>query len=112
MWRGEAAWFSPDASRIAYVPNEVWQTSWKRYRGGQTTPIYIVRLSDLALEKVQANGELFRVGADHVFDRHRPMAELGVRGQVDRPEAADGQQPVNAVAVVQQRTGRGRCAWN
>jgi tricorn protease len=52
MWRGEAASFSPDASRIAYVPNEVWQTSWKRYRGGQTTPIYIVRLSDLALEKV------------------------------------------------------------
>jgi len=52
MWRGEDAWFSPDALRIAYVPNEVWQTSWKRYRGGQTTPIYIVRLSDLALEKV------------------------------------------------------------
>lgn len=52
MWRGEDAWFSPDASRMAYVPNEVWQTSWKRYRGGQTTPIYIVRLSDLALEKV------------------------------------------------------------
>jgi tricorn protease len=52
MWRGEAAWFSPDGTRIAYVPNEVWQTSWKRYRGGQTTPIYIVRLSDLALEKV------------------------------------------------------------
>jgi tricorn protease len=52
MWRGEEAWFSPDASRIAYVPNEVWQTSWKRYRGGQTTPIYIVRLSDLVLEKV------------------------------------------------------------
>jgi tricorn protease len=52
MWRGEEAWFSPDAARIAYVPNEIWQTSWKRYRGGQTTPIYIVRLSDLALEKV------------------------------------------------------------
>ena len=52
MWRGEAAWFSPDGTRIAYVPNEIWQTSWKRYRGGQTTPIYIVRLSDLALEKV------------------------------------------------------------
>ena len=52
MWRGEAAWFSPDATRIAYVPNAIWQTSWKRYRGGQTTPIYIVRLSDLAIEKV------------------------------------------------------------
>ena len=52
MWRGEAAWYSPDGTRIAYVPNEIWQTSWKRYRGGQTTPIYVVRLSDLALEKV------------------------------------------------------------
>src|SRR3989442_12880674 len=52
MWRAEDAWLSPDATRIAYVPNEVWQTSWKRYRGGQTTPIYIVRLSDLALEIV------------------------------------------------------------
>jgi tricorn protease len=52
MWRGEDAWFSPDAKRIAYVPNLKWQTSWKRYRGGQTTPIYIVQLSDLKLEKV------------------------------------------------------------
>jgi len=52
MWRSEDAWFSLDGTRIAYVPNEVWQTSWKRYRGGQTTPIYIVRLSDLTLEKV------------------------------------------------------------
>jgi tricorn protease len=52
MWRAEDAWFSPDGTRIAYVPNLKWQTSWKRYRGGQTTPINIVRLSDLALEKV------------------------------------------------------------
>ena len=52
MWRGEAAWFSADGTSIAYVPNEIWQTSWKRYRGGQTTPIYVVRLSDLALERV------------------------------------------------------------
>src|SRR2546421_289797 len=52
MWRSEDAWFSTDGTRIAYVPNEVWQTSWKRYRGGQTTPICIARLSDLALEKV------------------------------------------------------------
>jgi tricorn protease len=52
MWRGEHGWFSPDAKRIAYVPNLKWQTSWKRYKGGQTTPIYIVQLSDLKLEKV------------------------------------------------------------
>ena len=52
MWRGESASFSPDGARIAYVPNLRWQESWKRYRGGQTTPIYIVRLNDLQLEKV------------------------------------------------------------
>jgi len=52
MWRGEDAWFSPDGTRIAYVPNLKWQSSWKRYRGGQTTPINIVKLSDLALERV------------------------------------------------------------
>src|SRR5271168_174593 len=52
MWRAEDGSFSPDASRIAYVPNLKWQNAWKRYRGGQTTPIYIVKLSDLSLEKL------------------------------------------------------------
>jgi tricorn protease len=52
MWRGEAASYSPDAARIAYVPNLKWQTAWKRYHGGQTTPVYLLRLSDLQLEKV------------------------------------------------------------
>jgi tricorn protease len=52
MWRGEAASYSPDAQRIAYVPNLKWQIAWKRYHGGQTTPVYLLRLSDLQLEKV------------------------------------------------------------
>jgi tricorn protease len=52
MWRAEDGSFSADTTRIAYVPNLKWQAAWKRYRGGQTTPIYIVRLSDLQLEKV------------------------------------------------------------
>ncbi len=52
MWRAFDAAYSPDAARIAYVPNIQWQAAWKRYKGGQTTPIYIVRLGDLALEKV------------------------------------------------------------
>lgn len=52
MWRGEAASYSPDALRIAYVPNLKWQLAWKRYHGGQTTPVYLLRLSDLQLEKV------------------------------------------------------------
>jgi len=52
MWRAEEGSFSPDAFRIAYVPNLKWQNAWKRYRGGQTTPIYLVRLKDLNLEKI------------------------------------------------------------
>jgi tricorn protease len=52
MWRAEDGSFSPDGTRIAYVPNQVWQTAWKRYRGGQTTPVWIARLADLALERI------------------------------------------------------------
>ncbi|HYL64510.1 MAG TPA: PDZ domain-containing protein [Candidatus Methylomirabilis sp.] len=52
MWRGEAASYSPDATRIAYVPNQKWQRAWKRYHGGQTTPVFLLRLSNLQLEKV------------------------------------------------------------
>jgi len=52
MWRAFEGKFSPDGTRIAYVPNLKWQTSWKRYRGGQTTPINIVKLSGLELEKI------------------------------------------------------------
>jgi tricorn protease len=29
MWRGEDAWFSPDGTRIAYVPNLKWQTAFE-----------------------------------------------------------------------------------
>ncbi len=38
--------FSPDGARIAYVPNMQWQRAWKRYRGGQTKPIWIANLTD------------------------------------------------------------------
>jgi tricorn protease len=53
MWRAFEGSYSPDGRSFAYVPNLKWQDAWKRYRGGQTTPIYIVGLSDLHLEKVQ-----------------------------------------------------------
>jgi len=52
MWRAFEGSYSPDGKSFAYVPNLKWQDAWKRYRGGQTTPIYIVRLSDLRLEKL------------------------------------------------------------
>src|SRR5512137_860252 len=34
--------YSPDGAQLAYVPMERAFTTWKRYRGGQTTPIWIV----------------------------------------------------------------------
>src|SRR5690242_9426112 len=52
MWRALEGSYSPDGTRIAYVPNFQWQQAWKRYRGGQTTPVYVVKLSDLSLEKL------------------------------------------------------------
>jgi tricorn protease len=52
MWRASQGSYSPDGKRMAYVPNIKWQAAWKRYRGGQTTPIYILNLSSLQLERV------------------------------------------------------------
>jgi len=47
-----SASFSADGKRLAYVPTMQWQAAWKRYRGGQTTPIWIVSLTDLKVEKI------------------------------------------------------------
>jgi tricorn protease len=44
--------FSPDRAHIAIVPNFQWEPAWKQYRGGQTTPIWIVDLSDSSIERV------------------------------------------------------------
>jgi tricorn protease len=44
--------FSADGSTLAYVPVEPWQAAWKRYRGGQTTPIWLVNIKTLDLEKI------------------------------------------------------------
>ncbi len=45
--------YSPDSSHFAYNPWLQWQEdSWKRYRGGQTQPIWIVDLKSLDLVKV------------------------------------------------------------
>ncbi|MBN9502801.1 MAG: hypothetical protein BGO01_12510 [Armatimonadetes bacterium 55-13] len=50
--RGMTGSLSPDSSKIAYIPHDLWQPEWKRYQGGQTTPIWIARLSDSKIEKV------------------------------------------------------------
>ena len=44
--------FSDDGGTLAYVPFEQWQDAWKRYRGGQTTPIWLENIKTLDVEKI------------------------------------------------------------
>ena len=44
--------FSSDGNTLAYVPVRQWQSAWKHYRGGQTTPVWLVNIKTLDLEKV------------------------------------------------------------
>lgn len=44
--------FSGDGGTLAYVPVAQWQTAWKRYRGGQTTPVWLVNIKTLDIEKI------------------------------------------------------------
>jgi len=44
--------FSPDGSKLAYVPGIQWQAAWKRYRGGQTYPIWIGEMSDSKVKEI------------------------------------------------------------
>jgi tricorn protease len=44
--------YSGDGRAIAYVPVAQWQNAWKRYRGGQTTPIWLIDLKSLDLVKI------------------------------------------------------------
>ena len=48
----EDASFSPDGTHVAYVPHPKWQLAWKRYHGGQTTPIWIADLKDSSIVKI------------------------------------------------------------
>ena len=43
---------SADGNTLAYVPFKQWQAAWKRYRGGQTTPIWLANLKTLDIEKI------------------------------------------------------------
>jgi len=44
--------YSPDGQSVAYEPYSKWQPAWKRYVGGQTSPIWVVNLKTLDLVKV------------------------------------------------------------
>ena len=48
--------YSPDGSHLAYVPIGRAFTAWKRYRGGEATPIWIVTLASGHVEKIPREG--------------------------------------------------------
>jgi len=48
--------YSSDGATLAYVPFFQWQPAWKRYRGGQTTPIWLANMKTLDIEKVPRTG--------------------------------------------------------
>lgn len=49
---GGGASFSPDGSRLAYMPLAPAFAQWKKYRGGRTTKIWIGNLSDSSVEEI------------------------------------------------------------
>ncbi len=58
---GVDATFSPDGNRLAYVPTIQWQRAWKRYKGGQTSPIWMTHLESLEIKKIpRKNSNDFR----------------------------------------------------
>jgi tricorn protease len=74
---GVSGSFSADGKRLAYVPTMQWQAAWKRYQGGQTTPVWIVSLSDLKVEKIpRENSNPMWVGDKIYFlsDRKGPIS--------------------------------------
>lgn len=50
--RAEEGSYSLDGQQLAYVPLFQWQPAWKRYRGGQTKPIWIANLKDSSVEQL------------------------------------------------------------
>ncbi|HET6179785.1 MAG TPA: PDZ domain-containing protein [Candidatus Sulfotelmatobacter sp.] len=76
----EDASFSPDGTHVAYVPHPKWQAAWKRYHGGQTTPIWILDLKDSSTVKIprdNSNDEQPMWVGDTVYflsDRNGPVS--------------------------------------
>ncbi len=54
LFEGRQGAFSPDGSRLAYVPFTNSWDEWRFYRGGNTSPIWIARLADSKVEKRSA----------------------------------------------------------
>ncbi len=80
---GADASYSPDSKRLAYVPFQQWQPDWKKYRGGQTTPIWLADLDTSHVTKVPRDNSNDRlpmwVGNTVYFisDRNGPFTLFG-----------------------------------
>jgi tricorn protease len=48
--------FAADGVTLAYVPFDQWESGWKHYRGGQTTPIWLINIKTLDLQKIPREG--------------------------------------------------------
>jgi tricorn protease len=76
---GYEASMSPDGQSVAYEPIGKAFTMWKKYRGGQTSRIWLARMSDSSITKVpRANSNDFNPmwGTDKVYflsDRNGPV---------------------------------------
>ncbi len=55
MDKAEKGCFSPDGSKMAYVPWGEPTSTWRGYRGGQTTPVWIIDLTDLSVTEIPRN---------------------------------------------------------
>jgi tricorn protease len=44
--------YSADGNTLAYVPVMQWESAWKHYRGGQTTPVWLVNMKTFDLVKI------------------------------------------------------------
>ncbi len=91
--------YSPDGSHLAYSPVFQWEPDWRNYRGGQTTPIWIARLSDSSVVEVPRDNSNDRnpmwVGDTVYFlsDRNGPRTLFAYdtgSGQVRQVLANDG----------------------
>jgi tricorn protease len=80
---GTEATFSPDGKRVAYVPFPQFQPAWKKYRGGQTTRVWIADLADSKVTKVPREESNDRapmwIGSSVYFlsDRNGPTTLFG-----------------------------------
>jgi tricorn protease len=54
--KGSGGAFSPDGKRLAYMPARVATTTWRNYRGGMTSPLWIATLADSQIEALPNDG--------------------------------------------------------